>query len=312
MMLHSGNEAAATELPTVEAPVVVGALASFFADWTKSGVSAHFRLAVRRAMVSQLFYSTFVAFVAGCFARAATEKWLFIAGVSAAAFGSMFAFLFLFRPRPTTTFVGANGLARVHHLAGGALKVDELSFDAVDHLAVQRIVRGKGRPRVLFAYRFRDARDQTLFEIVGGYSLSSRGAPETGPENPIHFAHAAEAAWVARRAPELLAAIDRGETVTFRAARKEWIKLQGREVEISPPEGAILKGLAVDLDGPTVGGALLYFSLASAPTKPDLKNPFQPPRQSKTCKFDGSEMRDVALLSSLLGALRERQPQQTL
>lgn len=138
----------------------------------------------------------------------------------------------LFRlPRPTTTFVGSEGLARLTQTKA-ALSVEVVRWTDVEKLFTWELRRFNGqRPlalytRTLFRRTWHGSGARSLFDIRGAYDDGDGRPPPVQHENPIHFARAAERSYLAYVLPGAISAIERGGEVTFETSKGTGLKLR--------------------------------------------------------------------------------------
>jgi hypothetical protein len=142
--------------------------------------------------------------------------------MAAGVFLGALLFAWLGRPWQLCTFVGQGGFMRVKRRAD-RLKLERMRFQDAAELRLKQtrnyyngIYTGTS-----FDYRWRDATGRALFVIAGVFRENAKKPPR--PDHPIHFAQAAERAWLDHRLPAVLERVKSGQEVRFPVGKGKYL-----------------------------------------------------------------------------------------
>ena len=143
----------------------------------------------------------------------------------AAAVALGWGLVWAFRRRPTTTYLGTDGVAVLRGSRSGAVRsVEALRFaDAADLFTEStRHSVNSAYVRTTYAFRWQDAAGVTLLRLAGSHR-GDRGTPK--PRDAYHFARAAELAWTDHLLARTRADLDRDRYLEFRVNRADAVRV---------------------------------------------------------------------------------------
>ncbi len=145
--------------------------------------------------------------------------WLALA---AGALLTALLFAWLGRPWQVCTLVAERGFLRVRRREG-RVKVDRLRFSDAAELRLRqtRNYYNGVYTGTTFDYRWRDAQGRVLFAITGQFREKAKKPPRR--DHAIHFATAAEAAWLHHRLPQVLESVQAGQEVRFPVGKGRYL-----------------------------------------------------------------------------------------